>query len=494
MTAESEGWKKWTFGEDLKLERTEPSIPKGPTRRERSLTEEGLETLLMLNLDELFPNLSLRLGRKELLEFSGCDIDAVDPTGRRHIFELKHEASARDVVDQALAYGFQGLNDREFQWFDEQTNNELVAAARAAGFWNGERVQNYSISDDKKSWSPERRIKATIEEVASDARSVDYWTEIGDEHCSQLEPSPEWRRNVDAPAFDLSGVHLHIVVPYAESIKDYALESLGRLVDRGLYATVWEAAVELDSDTSGSGDDGSTRNGRLWLRPHNVPGEEKSADDPGSESWALSSEQLVCQMALQDSGLDVIRADWDHNPTANFSQTLAWPRTNHRQTLAFKLDVNGSEVTCQVGTSKRKWLWDHSDHDQKMNFRSRIRERRAYLAEWLTAVLELENFKDSSSEPVDWFTVSSSERWAPKPAVESSHRGWAETRRHGFPVHAKHAEGMFRTRFTLDIDEHDLDAVADICTDALTKFHEIATTAKYDTEAFGPFEVENPTN
>jgi hypothetical protein len=54
--------------------------------------------------------------------------------------------------------------------------------------------------------------------------------------------------------------------------------------------------------------------------------------------------------------------------------------------------------------------------------------------------------------------------------------------------------GMFRTRFTLDLENHDLGAVADVCTDALSTFHEIAATAKYDTEAFGPFEVEEPTN
>ncbi len=498
LSDHEDGWKAWSFKEDLRLEVAKTGKPSGGDRRSGNLTEEGVETLLMLNLDQLFPYLSLRLAEKQLGSWAGADISAVDPMGRRHVFEVKHGASARDVVDQAVAYGFQGLTQRTVSWFDEQENRELVIAARQAGFWSGQRVQTISLSDAEKQYPPRYRTKAIYEKLTGNPATFDDMRELARPISQSLNLPPAWKRNANSDAFRVASVQMHMVVPYADKIEDYALNSLRRLVSRGLYATIWEMAIDFDE---------ASRTGHLWLKPYdvladshghgadleetgvdegNAPTSSLETHDPGS--WFVGVDEILCQMALQPSGLEVLRSDWNHFPSEGQVITQAWPHSDHRQSLEFRLRVRGPAVKCEIRASRTGWIWDHPDEDVRKQYRKRVRKRRRYIAEWLTSVLEFGGH-EGAIDPFEPFKVSKPESWGFADATNDEH---VRTVVGGHPVDAHHPSQMFAASFTMNVVELGVAAVARVCADALAQFREIAGTACYDTDAFGPFEEVSP--
>jgi len=89
-----------------------------------AIKEEGLETLLLLNLDTLWPGYGFRLTNKTLNDWEGADIEAEDTARCRHVFEVKYGAPVGHVVDQALAYALGVLGRSTVRWFADQRTED----------------------------------------------------------------------------------------------------------------------------------------------------------------------------------------------------------------------------------------------------------------------------------------------------------------------------------------------------------------------------------
>ena len=261
-------WRSFSFGRDLRV--TGPSTwTPGPKVSTKDIKEEGVETLVFMNLDHLLRPWSLRPGAKNLNGWAGADIIATDPTGTVHIFEVKYGASEEHVVDQALAYAVALLREHHNHWFDEQRLEErqIVLASRVAGFWLNQRADKWSRPDDR------RYIEALRGALLAQVEGSDVGTAYPVEAmmgealavAKALEPS-EQRRHVDGPDARPMGLHLHLVVPSPDRMNEEQVNALARLKFRGLQVSIWQVACRRP-EQPGKDVQGDLAFREIWLRP-----------------------------------------------------------------------------------------------------------------------------------------------------------------------------------------------------------------------------------
>lgn len=132
------------FGQELRF--AEPSAGAGGEHTSsKSLLEEGLETLLMLNLRTVVEEWNLTL-KATSGAFGGADLLAVDPIGTLHVFELKYGANAGSSLMQAVAYALSAATQPAWGAFVASKGawTEEFIARRVAGVWHRTRTDTLS--------------------------------------------------------------------------------------------------------------------------------------------------------------------------------------------------------------------------------------------------------------------------------------------------------------------------------------------------------------
>ncbi len=262
-------WRSFSFGHDLVLVPNPGGwVPERPDTR--GLREENVETLMLFNLDKLFPGYQLALCGKSLRDWAGADIEATDPSGCRHLFEVKYGARADHVIDQALSYALDTVSRAglEEEHFHQQPAEEQVRflACRIAGFWTGTRAdkwkRNTKLAPEARDWDAMQRVLKAKPGVSIDAVQC---RQLATAHlASEAKPPP-------IPAV-LTGVHFHLAIPNPKKVSAEQLYALARLRWRGHRASVWQVAAELEAD-----------GGRFALREVWVP-----ASSTAKTRWAIS--------------------------------------------------------------------------------------------------------------------------------------------------------------------------------------------------------------
>ncbi len=259
-------WRTFSFGLDLRLQLAPETW--APTRVDtQGLREENVETLLLLNLDRLYPEYGMALCGKTLRDWAGADVEATDPSGCRHLFEVKFGAPANHVVDQALSYALDvvGQVGAGGQHFHEQPAEHQLrfTACRIAGFWTGTRAdkwrRNQKLPPAERDWAALDRILGESPVPGLDPGS-----------CRSLAAGLLASRPgvADLPERP-SAVHFHLVVPDPAKISSDQIYALARLRWRGHRASVWQVAAETEGER-----------GRLTVREVWVP-----PTDTSRKSW-----------------------------------------------------------------------------------------------------------------------------------------------------------------------------------------------------------------
>ncbi len=284
-------WRTFRFGPSLRL--TPDSTTWAPTRVSTTgMKEENVETLMLLNLDVLFPGSHMALGGKSLRDWSGADIEATDPAGCRHIFEVKYGAPAKHVVDQALSYALDTVERMAapLPHFHEQPTEERerFIACRVAGFWTDSRADKWKRDKDKppaeRDWAAMARVLQASEvpglsvEVCRAAASR-FLTD----HVAHPVPSRP------------THVQFHLAVPDPAKIAEGQLFALGRLKWRGHRARIWQVAAEKAADGSG----GRFTLREVWLPPTNTSlASWKVPQDTGPPT--LPMDEVLAAVAVAD--------------------------------------------------------------------------------------------------------------------------------------------------------------------------------------------------
>ncbi len=245
-------WRTFAFGLSGRLRSvaSEPVPPANPATIGQ-VTEEGLETLLMLNLDVVFPGWLLQNNAKSLNDWSGADIAATDPSGCQHLFEVKYGAKATHVVDQVLAYALGCLRTPTPTWLADQSEEDvsLLIEARLTALWTRSRADKW---ERDASLPLVERIRTSARTLA-EAAGLDI-NEICSAAASQVA---RLRARFDSRPTRVSSLHAHVVVPDWRKVDPANVRNLAHLRYRSVEASIWEARVTMDS---------GTRSGRLWVR------------------------------------------------------------------------------------------------------------------------------------------------------------------------------------------------------------------------------------
>lgn len=255
-------WRVWRFGPDLRLEPAEDA-PEAPAKADKkAVAEEGLETLLLLNLDRVLPEYGLRILAKSLRAWSGADLSAVDPLGYCHVFEVKYGAKTEHVIDQGLSYALDLLRSRHLRWFDEMDPREqdVLVATRIAGLWAGRRMDKSKRTaetgrDEQQEATPLDQAEHYLRQFVPKAGkkqplSFDALMSAAGRYRVSVLSMPNSAGQL-RPS-QVMGMHLHLVIPTGAKLQQHQLDALRHLRYRGTRASIWEVSVRLE-EHAGSG-------------------------------------------------------------------------------------------------------------------------------------------------------------------------------------------------------------------------------------------------
>ena len=284
-------WRTFRFGRDLVM--TPAAETWAPDRvSTKGMKEENVETLMLLNLGRLFPHGHLALGNKSLRDWAGADIEATDPAGCRHLFEVKYGAPAKHVVDQALSYALDTLRSiaEPSPHFHQQApeDQERFVACRIAGFWTDTRADKWkrtgTLPPAERDWEA---LKGVLREKPVGTLSFDDCRGAAALHLAGPLPVAIPRRPTH--------VQFHLVVPDPRRISAEQLFALGRLKWRGHRARIWQVAAEKTS--SGTGGRFTFR--EVWLPPTDTSKATWSFPD-GMGPAPVSMDEVLAAVALAD--------------------------------------------------------------------------------------------------------------------------------------------------------------------------------------------------
>jgi hypothetical protein len=287
-------WRTFVFGRDLRFHPASEVWDPGPRVDTRALREENVETLMLLNLDWLFPGYRPALCGKSLRDWAGADIEFTDPSGCRHVVEVKFGAAANNVIDQALSYALDVVPQASalLPHFHElpAAERHRFLTCRTAGFWTQTRADKWERSKTlppaERDWHALRAQLAARPDLGLDepqCRALAAGLET-----SWPPPPPLPRR--------LSAVHFHLAVPDPAKIHRDQLYALARLRWRGHRASIWQVAAEVNGMT-----------GRFSIRECWVPATDTSRstwhvpDKPGPHRFRIG--EVLAVMAAKDPEL-----------------------------------------------------------------------------------------------------------------------------------------------------------------------------------------------
>lgn len=270
-------WRSWEFGLNGRFTRGTEWVPtsSSPTSEFR---EEGVETLLLMNLDRVFAGWQMRLGARELNGWAGADIIASDPNGTAHVFEVKYGAPEENIVDQALSYAVKLLSDRRPAWFDEQApaTQEVFICSRVAGLLLNERSDKWSRAQDRPYLEGYRKVLA--DKMAAERGGLETLQGGVAQAIREMLPAEE-RKRIDE-GLETTDLHLHLVVPSPQKIKASQLDALARLKFRGLRVSIWQFACQRSSEPERR-HEGRFAIREVWLRPQDTKAGGQRGDNIG---------------------------------------------------------------------------------------------------------------------------------------------------------------------------------------------------------------------
>ena len=306
-------WNTWDFGRTLAVDAPEP-IPMEEVRGGRpEVTREGLETLLVINLEALFPHWRLR--RVHPVFVGGQQaLGAMDPAGVLHLFDLRDVVDAPTAVSDMLA-GVLSQWAGQIDWFEREPGQySRRLAARIAAFWldvQAETDRDSTFAELPLDEARDQKVQHLTQRLGDDWDAdmlVAQSDAILDDWTVEKPDAHRWptARN---------GVHLHLLVADHEELDGHELEMLQRMRNRGVRVDVWQLHLDADNEWM---------RGRIALRAARFP-------DRRQKRFAALGQhrptQLLAQMAY-------------HNPELHDS-IGSWQviRNKHRTTLQVQLDV-----------------------------------------------------------------------------------------------------------------------------------------------------------
>lgn len=301
-----ETWKTWGFAEDLLVEASPTIREENPPLNKQLAKEEGLETLLALNLQRVFPDWKLRLNGELDAGFTATDIEATDPAGVQHIFELKYGSSSKEVLSQTLSYALDRVGTCNLEWFDRETEDarRYLLARRIVGFWAHVR----SDTDGQSTFpdlSPREARRKRLQTLIDEELEVDISPDTALGWAREHLADPVVDERPDGWPDNPNNVHLHIVVPNPKTIDAAELEVLRRLRDRGVRADLWETRL---FDLSRNPDDMS---GKLAMREVKLESEGKQRYDVPGDREEHRLTELLSSMAYEDPELFEGTPSWE---------------------------------------------------------------------------------------------------------------------------------------------------------------------------------------
>lgn len=345
-------WTTFGYGRDLQLTPTEAWIPPDNVST-KDAAEEGIETLLLLNLQALWPHLHLVLKHKSLRGWAGADIEASDPAGIRHAFEVKFGAPATHVVDQALAYALGVVSEaanpqRHFRELSGADRQRFIAC-RIGAFWTKSRADKWQRNTELP---PAERDWQALADKLETAKSTLTVTELK-AVAANIDKKVSHEGRIPTT---LAGAHFHLVVPDPRKIAPAQIQAWGRLKWRGANASVWQVA--LDHGAEG---------GRLSIRACWIP-----PIDPTKSGWKPDSNarpylprmsEIVASAAAIDPAISA--AAFSINRRDELYSPQNWNEKGPAVHLERHWNGVNHEMTMKVAVDAPPSLWaeypDHAD-------------------------------------------------------------------------------------------------------------------------------------
>ncbi|MCL2724818.1 MAG: hypothetical protein FWD69_10325 [Polyangiaceae bacterium] len=437
--------RKFVFGPDLVLHERHEVI-EWPERVDTSVVkEEGLETLLLLNLDTLWPGYAFRLTRKTHNEWAGADIEAEDARRCRHVFEVKYGASVGRVVDQVLAYALSVLGGSSTEYFSEQDREEqeLFLGVRIAGFWAHERTDKIGRDNEL---APNERQNRVLTELAAKLNSED----LSEARIRGYALAA--RERLSAKQLPKSGdgrphhLMFHVVVPSVERVNEEQLIALARLRYRGVQTSLWETSVELHHERKA----GTLLLREVWLRPVS-PQDGKPVEDCKPARTKIGA--LLASIHARDEEL--------------FQYKVRWVSTNRNAAICIA-NENSSADTPQLKI-------DLSDDTLRLVAGHSVTEYQRVCG-WVR-----------KSDPIVWAFARWLAKLAPSAAQAASagdlvgikkSKSWDTTTAAGLQLHVQHSgEGLTAT-ISVDVAGHPFGELVDFTTAATSEFLRFVYGAK----------------
>lgn len=287
---ETTEWRTFTFGEDLVCSEGGERVE---TYRYTGLKEEGLETLLTLNLRTLFPEWELEVRGTSADGWGVADLVAVDPGGALHMFELKYGTSGQASLLQVVSYAL-GAAART-DW------SEMI---RSRPHWTPAYLARRMLGVTRNEWTDKMSADKNLTEREKDLSRLDAlvgqenrsrWIGVAEAKLASLFP-PE--RVPALPETSSRCIHLHLVVP---GLSDDLVKQAAELARRSVRVSLWDARACVED-----------RQGRISIREVPIPAPTKKQPDRVATNTGavLYNEVVKCEPSLA-------RLDWG----ADWSET-----------------------------------------------------------------------------------------------------------------------------------------------------------------------------
>lgn len=325
-------WKTWDFDDHLEIRRPRP-IPADDfeTNREE-VTREGLETLLLVNLDTVMPDWNLNVLRPRATSFNP-PIEAIDPAGVLHLIELHDVRDAPDAISTTISDALArfGTTDRDWLFDPDSQRRVYDFASRIAAFWL--EVQSRTDPESLFEELPEKKARRQKLENLVERVDAELDPDALVERTRRMiaDRAPEADRQRPEVARD---VHLHLVVADSEQLDENELSVLHRLREQGVRRDVWEVRLDADRDR---------RSGRLGVRTARLP-DRRQKHFPALRDRRPT--ELIAEMARQRPELRRQIGNWSYVP--NKRRTIlrsALPLRNEPQLGPFfSITTRGDEI------------------------------------------------------------------------------------------------------------------------------------------------------
>lgn len=301
---ERDDWKIWEFDEALGV-RGAPDVSGDFGVDKNQAKEEHLETVLLRNLDEAFPDWHLRPLSTVGARWGTADLEAVDPAGTHHVFELKYGSSVGTVLSQVLSYPLDQIG-ANFEWFDAPRRDVAaeIMALRTAAVWSGKEARSASgsiVASSADASGLEEVVERYTEETP-EAFDLDAVRDDAKGWFDELRP--DYSRAALWPD-EPHDLHFHLVVPNPSGFVEDSV--LHRFVDSSkdganLRIDVWQVGLELDREET---------TGRLAVRNCGVKGAPERGIEP-LDSRRVS--ELLSEMAWRRPDLHASTSAWNVHP------------------------------------------------------------------------------------------------------------------------------------------------------------------------------------